>query len=339
MEFKRLLRALVRGVLTEGEDGISLANFHDHYSKLLDLVRGNKNLESGLIFTSENKPDYGKDDFVTATIDSFLKDLNAFIVEKRPQFFQQVDHRGSYGYKWTGTNYDQVKGMSTKDITKLVREELKIRYPDWKFSVRSDHNSITVEIIDLPFDPYSEEYSALLRTDTENTWRPNQWDSMYNDAFNKERKAIDDILNRYNMDDSDSMTDYHHVNYYASLRMDDHAFKGKWYPQNKEYQRMEQFRADYKAKTDAANALAAERRGKYKRGTNLIYSFPGSPNLPAGDYPAVVLTSPNGQGSMSYYKIRFVANKRFDPVTRAVVDGKPMTYTTSTPETKLRPAS
>lgn len=337
MLVKNLVQRLIRSILLEDYEHTSITpkNLMDLYQKLVPVVHDENNLKQGLYFARDNFKDYGQDDFVTDTINSFINDLNGYITEKRPNFFDQFD-RGYSGNKFVGSAYDRIKGLPIKEVAKLVREELRILYPDWKFSIRTDHNSMNVDIVDIPYDPYSEEYGAALNADQD--FRADQHHQLYNDQYNKDREKIKGVVSQYNMNDSDGMRDYHHSHFYSSIDLVDRNVKRKWYSQNAEFKRMEKWHADYDAKIAKANAEAAARRGKYKRGTAIIYTYKNpSAVIPPGEYEGVVLKSPNGQGALARYNIRFLVTKKYE-ADRTVVDrDKPLAYTTSTPEENIRP--
>lgn len=337
-EHRKVILGLIRSILLEELEhkDVNVRNVMDLYQKLIPVLHNDANLRSGLEFVKTNIQDYGTDDFVKTTIDSFIKDANAYVAQNRPNFFDQFD-RGYSGNKFVGSHYDHVRGLPIKEVAKLVREELKILFPDWKFSIRSSHNHIYIDIMDLPYNPCSPEYDAALKSDQ--VFRPDHYQKYYTEQYEKDVKKIKGVMDQYNMDDSDIMSDYHHSHFYSNVSLSDREMMRKWYPQNAEFQRMEKWHADYDEKTKAANALAAARRGKYKKGTEIIFTYDktSANGIPKGEYEGVVLKSPNGQGMMAYYSIKFTVNKKFDAAGNVVDREKPGVYTTSTEEKNIRP--
>lgn len=100
-----------------------------------------------------------------------------------------------------GSNYK--KGMSNKEIAATVKKELSRRFPGTKWSARSDYHSINVYLVSSPYEARnasnnytdSPEISAVL------------------DYAKK-------LLESYNWDDSDSMTDYFCCNFYGFVSTD-----------------------------------------------------------------------------------------------------------------------
>lgn len=135
-----------------------------------------------------------------------------------------------------GKKYQAVKNLSLKDIAKLIRQEIRETYPEWKISVRVDHHSsIDLRVKDSPIKLYNKEW-AILYIEAKETkdWskfseatRPyinRQYNHEKLERFTDEAKKIFDnfklIVEQYNFDDSDSQTDYFHVNYYTSIGVD-----------------------------------------------------------------------------------------------------------------------
>lgn len=99
----------------------------------------------------------------------------------------------------------------TADEVKVIRDELKETFPEFKFSVRRDgHSGIIVTIMEGPIR------------------FANQDDVEFN-QFHIERhknssilKAMLAIINKNNFDKSDSSSDYFHVGYWVSFG------QGRW---------------------------------------------------------------------------------------------------------------
>lgn len=87
-------------------------------------------------------------------------------------------------------NFELHKIYDTKEITAIVRKHIKPRFPMCKFSIKSDHNSIEIDLLTSPFAKNSDELNAIVH---------------YAYVFTQS----------YNYDNSDSMTDYFDVNFYG----------------------------------------------------------------------------------------------------------------------------
>ena len=117
---------------------------------------------------------------------------------------------------WVGSRYDSELSMDA--IVKIIRAYCKGHYPDCKFSItRKDYNSITVALMEAPFEaiPQGDSYAA-------------RYGHMQNaEKFGTEeaRQILSDIGrfgNSYNYDHSDAMTDYFDRGFYLWLQI------GKW---------------------------------------------------------------------------------------------------------------
>ena len=100
-----------------------------------------------------------------------------------------------------GSKYQQTQNLGTVEIAKLVRQDIKSFDPSYKFSVKvrkfSGGSAIDLEVKAAP---------EQVLTDRE-----------------KRRALLADltkILNAYNYDDSDAMTDYFHVRFYGHVQID-----------------------------------------------------------------------------------------------------------------------
>jgi hypothetical protein len=126
----------------------------------------------------------------------------------------------AHEYKFTGSKY--VGGRDITEIAKLVRADIKAAIkgkllPAIKTSVRiqrfSGGRSLSVKITAFP-----ETFCAYVA----NCHLSNQ-DSRYivnSDELKQLLKDLKHILDSYNFDDSDTMTDYFHVNFYGSVDVD-----------------------------------------------------------------------------------------------------------------------
>jgi len=159
--------------------------------------------------------------------------------------------RNYTGHGWEGEKFD--RSLDIKDIAKLVRKELKGKFPASKFSVRierySGGQSIYVSLASGPFDPFTEKASEShvrddrdveervkrLEYDREKGYtQVNQYHWEENFETYHERggllserayeimKYVSGYVSSYRRDDSDGMIDYFDTNFYA------HYGVGKW---------------------------------------------------------------------------------------------------------------
>lgn len=110
------------------------------------------------------------------------------------------------GHGWEGSEYKKTESMRTCDIAKLIKKELKEKYPEFKFSVKTEvysgGSSVNVNIVDLPYNPLNPDYDQ------------NYGSQVYTDKFLEDLKKMESIGNKYRYDDSDGMIDYFSTNFY-----------------------------------------------------------------------------------------------------------------------------
>lgn len=144
---------------------------------------------------------------------------------------------------------------STKEIAALIRDELKVRFPKWRFSVSmksfSMGSSITVALMSGPAEVIEatlehsfagiggERYECSLAGSAPRYAQLNQ----YQFRTNKESRLsngyyltpeawemmcqVNEVVKQYHRDDSDIQSDYYSCNFYYDLHI------GKW---NKDYE-------------------------------------------------------------------------------------------------------
>lgn len=134
------------------------------------------------------------------------------------------------GYKngstWYGGRYDSA--LSTTDITKKIRQHLKEEakknplFVSSRFSVRKDHHkSITVSVLEMQFNPLNPE-----RIKHEMEGERNYGEKIYTPDGQAFFDRIKAIVDSYNFDGSDLMTDYFYVNFYCHVSIDRELEKG-----------------------------------------------------------------------------------------------------------------
>ena len=113
----------------------------------------------------------------------------------------------TYPKRTYGESYEATKDLRLKEIAKLVRKDLKAEFgPGWKFSVRtrlySGGQSLDVDVKASP--------TPLRGARTEE----HGW---FTPEGVKAHEAISAILDAYNYNGSDLLTDYHDVRFYSHI--------------------------------------------------------------------------------------------------------------------------
>jgi hypothetical protein len=144
---------------------------------------------------------------------------------------------------WAGEQYETTKHLSTTEIAKIIRKELKTKFPGCKFSTRSQYfsggSSIDVDIKSCGFNPLNKDYfdfEKLSWAEKNNTHKP--------DRLTPEGKAfinaVESVGNNYNRSDCDGMIDYFSVNFWWSVQFD------KWIEESwrNEFKTVDELKAD-----------------------------------------------------------------------------------------------
>ncbi len=313
-EIRRLIRRLINEVTNLEHSNVNVQNFKELYQKLVPIVHDAGNdMRVGLKFIHDNIDQYEDDPFIKGVVDNYMKDINRLIREKRPNFFDQFD-TGYTGHKFMGVNYDKAKNMSKKEIADLIRAELRARFPDWKFHIRtklfSGGGSIDVDIKYVPYNPYTPEAQEYLMN---NKYYEEERGGAkkYIEQFEQDKKKIKSVISQYKMDDSDGMIDYFHVNFYDSLNVDEYEIQKVYLPDSLAFKSSKEFKDSWDAAAKKRKEEADALKGKYKKGEEVIYMRSVDwPSVPKGEYRAVVLKSPNGRSKfLNYYSIKVYVNK------------------------------
>lgn len=316
---------------------LNINNLYD-YSGLLKvsfLKNNKKDLIKGLEFAVSHIGDYENDDMSSELIDNFLSDANSYLTKYEPNFFSD-EEKGYTGYKSTGKMYKHTKGMSLKDIGKMIKSELQATFPEWVFNIKTSHSSINVDFLP-PYNPYSAKVDEIYKKGEDipsNLLREN----IYNEQYLKDKKKIDSIYGQYNYNDSDGMIDYFDNRYYGSPTMDVYKVMLTYYPEHPTSIRHLKFEKDWAEKTAKKKEMADARKGSFKKGDKVIYirdKQHANSNIPNGEYNAVVLKSPNGRALFSYYSIEFETMEEIRN-GEIVQLSKPKKYTTSVLEKELK---
>jgi hypothetical protein len=113
-----------------------------------------------------------------------------------------------------GNKYEEVKSLSVVEIAKLVRKDLK-QFNDCKFSVTSDRNTISIYLKDSP----------LNRLEIYDQSQELGWGGKVISIEKDLRKKVKEILDQYNYNNSEIMTDYFDVNFYSYFYLDSNLEK------------------------------------------------------------------------------------------------------------------
>lgn len=152
---------------------------------------------------------------------------------------------------WEGSRYNH--DLSTTDISKIVKNYCKEKYPTWKFSVTSKYFSggseILICVMEAPVDIFDREYFSLPVSENKFGWSAGERRDCWNiEKMTEENsyymqlhimsekenhpylneigytvlKDVYDFMQSYNYNDSDIMIDYFSVHFYSSI------YIGKW---------------------------------------------------------------------------------------------------------------
>jgi hypothetical protein len=201
--------------------------------------------------------------------------------------------------------------MDIAEIAKLARIEFDAEFPEMKWSVTverfSGGQSISARGTGYPENPYKPEFVALaqkegLRAANERY----QWqEDKYTKKYLKDLSLAKSVLNRYNMDDSDSQSDYFHVRFYEHIKIVLDDWDEKLFPERA--QEIEQNRK-WNEEYDKKRKAAADKAKQVKEELNIIPKYAIAiytsqwRDLGQVVLPAVITRSPNARsrGWMTY---------------------------------------
>lgn len=117
--------------------------------------------------------------------------------------------------EFKGSKYEVNKDLSTTEIAKLIRKEIKERFPNIKVSVHTEYfangSSIDVWVQDAGFNPINPK------------WNPRDYSTpmhinpIYTEQGKQLLKDLEAIVNQYNRDNSDTQIDYFDVSFYSDV--------------------------------------------------------------------------------------------------------------------------
>lgn len=129
------------------------------------------------------------------------------------EFTQRVEREN----RWEGANFKRTHEYSVKKICEYIRTWLKETYPSYKFSVRMNYSSsLSVSLLSADFYPFKDK--THLRADIRNYSLTDE-DSLMTDRCREVMQNVSDYVESWNYDDSDLMTDYFNVNFYADIEI------------------------------------------------------------------------------------------------------------------------
>lgn len=180
-----------------------------------------------------NHPDAGGDAEVMKAINTEYDQLfpiwkhkyNSSSAEPTEETAESTRRHFYTEFGWEGARYNS--SLSTTDIAKILRTYVKEVYPTWKFSITSDYfsggSSISIAVMEAPFNIFNHE--ANLDKENIHFQLYNMGDrdkNLLTEAAYTVMKDVYDQMQSYNFDDSDSMIDYFHCNFYHDFNI------GKW---------------------------------------------------------------------------------------------------------------
>ena len=127
---------------------------------------------------------------------------------------------------WKGENYNS--SITTKEIACIVREYLKDVHNNYRFSVRSEYKHLWVTMTEAPLEVLTgeEKYIQI------NHYYADR-ESRLTDSAKAVMQDVLKVINSYRMDDSDSMIDYFHTNFYISVNVGSYDNPVKIVPRTK----------------------------------------------------------------------------------------------------------
>jgi len=127
-----------------------------------------------------------------------------------------------YPYKFVGSKYDP--DLDVVEIAKRVRKDLKQEYSGCKFSVRiqrfSMGRSLDVTIKHTDFQVVNPDRVRFRVENPEWDYAKTNAPELYTTEGEALLKRVKEIVQAYNFDDSDSMSDYYRVNFFQNIEFD-----------------------------------------------------------------------------------------------------------------------
>ena len=142
---------------------------------------------------------------------------------KEFEFKRYEEPKEAWKPKYQGSKFNS--NLTPREIWKKIKEEIKKTFPKIKVSVQTKHyNSINIIIEEVEHQINWKHYIDCWISWNRNNYQNNQRKyEMYNGIkrytsyWQNIYDTIEKIVNSYLMDDSDSQSDYFHVNFYYNI--------------------------------------------------------------------------------------------------------------------------
>ena len=127
---------------------------------------------------------------------------------------------------FTGNKYEATRNLTVKEIAKLIRKDVKENIqsgllPKIKVSVTTESfaggSVINLRVKKAPFNPFNEDY---VKSHIENPYGTRHGIERFTQEAKDVLHKLEDIVNQYNYDNSDLMTDYFERGFYESIEYD-----------------------------------------------------------------------------------------------------------------------
>lgn len=129
-------------------------------------------------------------------------------------------------HAFEGGKYKETENLRTCEVAKLIRKELKERFPGFKLSVRTQTfaggSSIDVVIKEFPegFNPFCDTYHVGEEPQYSDHYAYKAYHTKYNEEAEEIKTMVERVMDQYNFNDSDGMIDYFHVSFYGHASFD-----------------------------------------------------------------------------------------------------------------------
>lgn len=123
-------------------------------------------------------------------------------------------------FKFEGSNWKTHHELSNKKICEYVRTWLKERYPAYEWRVnKSGYNSVNVRLMKADFYPLVDRTKGYCEVSKYRCFEDSDLTERGREVF----QNVIEYVQSWNFDDSDAMTDYFHVNFYATFSVGDYG--------------------------------------------------------------------------------------------------------------------
>jgi len=126
---------------------------------------------------------------------------------------------------WKGSKYERTRNLPLKEVAKLIKSEIQIKYPFIKVSVSTKHFSGGREVnVHITSYPKTFLVKKVIYPEYEN--QPEDkipsfaWSYPYDEDAQNVVDGIRKIVDSYNYDNSDSQIDYFDKSFYSDVTFD-----------------------------------------------------------------------------------------------------------------------